>query len=235
MKGLLARRQESATDASQDTSIAGSATSSVSRSSPRCEPGPVGTEADVGELYRANVDRVARWVARLGGPLIDVEDAVQEVFLVAERRRPTLEGPARLTTWLYRVTVKVVSHRRRKERIRRWLTGTGEEAAAQRPSDEPSPVEALEARERTALVYRVLDRLPEKQRAMIVLFELEGLPGEQIAELYGAKVATVWVWLHRARAAFLARLAEDETDRRTQAARAAESRWAPPAGRGGRA
>lgn len=225
MKGLLVRRQEMASHAPDDPSRL-----------PRTDA-PVGV-ADVGALYRAHADTVARWVARLGGPLIDVEDAVQEVFLVAERRRPTLDGPARITTWLYRVTIKVVSHRRRKERLRRWLRGSGEDVTEQRASDAPSPAEALEAREREALVYRVLDRMPEKQRAMIVLFELEGMSGEQIAALYDAKAATVWVWLHRARAAFLAGLAAEDTapggagaKGSGQRARAATT----PTSRGGRA
>ena len=75
--------------------------------------------ADVGELYRQHAETVARWVARLGGPLIDLEDAVHEVFVIAQRRRPSTVGPARITTWLFRVTAKVVSHRRRKDWLRR--------------------------------------------------------------------------------------------------------------------
>ena len=57
--------------------------------------------ADVGELYRQHAETVARWVARLGGPLIDLEDAVHEVFVIAQRRRPSTEGAARITTWLF--------------------------------------------------------------------------------------------------------------------------------------
>jgi RNA polymerase sigma-70 factor, ECF subfamily len=163
--------------------------------------------ADVAELYRQHAETVARWVARLGGPLMDVEDAVHEVFVVAQRRRPSEEGAARITTWLYRVTAKVVSHRRRKERIRRWLRGSARDVAGDIPAGDRSPVDVLAAREKAALVYRVLDRLPERHRAVLILFEMEGLSGEEIAKLHGARVSTVWVWLHRARAAFLAELA----------------------------
>ena len=45
---------------------------------------------DVEELYRLHARSVARWAARLGGPGVDVEDVVQEVFLVAKRRLRTL-------------------------------------------------------------------------------------------------------------------------------------------------
>jgi len=163
--------------------------------------------ADVGELYRQHADTVARWVARLGGPLVDVEDAVHEVFVIAQRRRPSTVGPARITTWLFRVTAKVVSHRRRKDSVRRWLRGSASETAGGLPTDGPSPIEALEARERQALVYRVLDRLPDKQRTVLILFEMDGLSGDDIAALFDAKVSTIWVWLHRARAAFRSELA----------------------------
>jgi RNA polymerase sigma-70 factor (ECF subfamily) len=169
-------------------------------------PAQDGDEADIGDLYRRHAETVARWVSRLGGPLVDVEDLVHEVFLVAQRKRPSNRGSARITTWLYRVTAKVVSHRRRKDRWRRWLRGSPTDTAGGLPSSEPSPIEALEARERAALTYRVLDRLPERQRAVLILFEMEGLPGEEIAAYYDAKVTTVWVWLHRARAAVLAEL-----------------------------
>ena len=47
-------------------------------------------------------------------------------------------------------------------------------------------------------MYRILDRLPSKYRDVIILFELEGASGEEIAELTGRKLATVWVHLHRA-------------------------------------
>lgn len=211
VKGLLAHRQEIGTHAR------GPHDRAPSPAGPR-----PGDPADVGALFAAYGDLVARWVARLGGPLVDVEDAVQEVFLVAQRRRPTLDGPARISTWLYRVTAKVVSHRRRKDRIRRWLGGSGADVAERMPAADQSPSEALEAREKLALVYRILDRLPERQRAVILLFEMEGLSGEEIAALMGAKVATVWVWLHRARGAFLARLAEHDAAERARAARGSE-------------
>jgi RNA polymerase sigma-70 factor, ECF subfamily len=171
--------------------------------------------ADVGELYRQHAETVARWVARLGGPLMDVDDAVHEIFMIAHRRRPTTHGPAQITTWLYRVASKVVSHRRRKDRIRRWLGGSAEEVGRRMTAVATSPADALEAKERSLLVYRVLDRLPEKQRAILILFEMEGLSGEEIAALYQAKVATVWVWLHRARATFLAHLQQLEAKEAT--------------------
>lgn len=162
----------------------------------------------VAELYRAHAPLVARWAARLGGSQVDVEDVVHEVFLVVQRRLPEFRGDAKPTTWLFRVTDLVVRAHRRKARMRAWL---GRRFAEDRdPPDlgsaQISPVEDLVERERAALVYRALDALGEKYRSPFVLFELEGLSGEEIAALTGLKLATVWVRLHRARARFVARI-----------------------------
>src|SRR5262249_44087441 len=53
----------------------------------------------VADLYRAHAQTVARWASRLGGPAIDVEDVVQEVFLVVQRRLREFRGEAEITTW----------------------------------------------------------------------------------------------------------------------------------------
>jgi RNA polymerase sigma-70 factor (ECF subfamily) len=144
-----------------------------------------------------------RWAARLGGPGIDVEDVVQDVFLVAKRRLSSFDGPAKITTWLFRTTEKVVRAARRKQRLRRWLSLSSEDGAVGMGATGPTPAEALEQQREIGEVYRVLDRLPARQRRVLILFELEGLSTQEIAELLGARVGTVRVWLFRARACFL--------------------------------
>jgi RNA polymerase sigma-70 factor, ECF subfamily len=159
------------------------------------------------ELYRSHATTVARWAARLGGPTIDVEDIVHEVFIVVERRLSEFRGESKPSTWLYRITDLVTRAHRRKARFRRLLSREVEaEPNYGFPSSHLSPVEALIQRERTRLVYRAIDSLGERYRAVFVLFELEGLSGEQIATLTGLKVSTVWVRLLRARKRFVAKL-----------------------------
>jgi RNA polymerase sigma-70 factor (ECF subfamily) len=162
-------------------------------------------------VYRAHAAQVARWAAHMGGPGIDVEDVVHEVFMVVQRRLPEFRGEARLSTWLYRITERVVRDGRRKERVRAWLRRTRRNDVERALTDVlRTPAEQLEREQARASVYVVLDRLPEKYRRVLVLFEMEGLSGEQIAELTGVKLATVWVHLHRAREQFLTELARRE-------------------------
>jgi len=172
---------------------------------PRARASEVPLDLDV--LYRRYAPLVGRWAIHLGGPSVDAEDVVQEVFLAAQRARPTERSDARATTWLYRTTENIVRHQRRRNRVRRWLSGLASDVAGDLPAAEPQPLESVEARQARERVYAALDGMKERERNVFILFEIEELSGQAIAEMYGAKPATVWVWLHRARAVFHRRLA----------------------------
>jgi RNA polymerase sigma-70 factor (ECF subfamily) len=176
------------------------------------DTGPAGGPS-LDAVYRAHAATVARWAAHLGGPRVDVDDAVHEVFLVVGKRLPEFRGDAKITTWLYRITERVVLKARRRERVRRWLDVVRRNDVQQSLAPaRPSPVEELERRQSREVVYAVLERLSEKYRRVLVLFELEELSGEEIAALTGIKLATVWVHLHRARALFLAEMQRELGD-----------------------
>ena len=165
---------------------------------------------DFDAVYQAHAPTVARWAARLGGPGVDAEDITQEVFIVADRRLREFRHESQLATWLFSITAKIVANDRRRRRIRRWwlrLTpNAGDDTAA--PAD--TPLEQLEKRERRRQFYEALDGLNERQRRMLVLFELEGLSIAEIAALTELRPGNVRVLLHRARAAFLKRMTARE-------------------------
>jgi RNA polymerase sigma-70 factor, ECF subfamily len=164
---------------------------------------------DLGRIYREHAALVVRWSQRLLGPGGDVEDVLHEVFLVAHRRLSEFRGDAQITTWLYAITQRVVSDVRRKQRWRRWLR-LGRDQTMDLPTDSPSPLQALEGRCAAELTYRLLDRLPEAERNVLILFELEGLSGDQIAALTAEPVGTIYVRLHRARTRFRKHFVEQE-------------------------
>jgi len=161
-------------------------------------------------LYRRHRLDVARWAARLGGPSLETADIVQDVFLAVRRKLPSFEPRAKVTTWLYRITENTVRYQRRKLRWRRFLGGGAGDVAGDLEAHEPQALEGLERQEARAQVYRVLDRLGERPRTILILFEMEGISGEEIAERLDMSVGAVWVALHRARAQFLAKLHELE-------------------------
>jgi RNA polymerase sigma-70 factor (ECF subfamily) len=168
---------------------------------------------DIGVLYRQHADDVARWASRLMGHSADVEDIVHQVFLVAQRRLPEFRGEAKLSTWLHGITVRVVHEARR--RYRRWWRWSSQSRGAEaaddgshsedRASEQPSALELLEKKEAGRIVYQVLDQLDEKYRTALILFELEGLSGEEVAAVTKTSVSNVWVRLLRGRQQFVKR------------------------------
>ena len=154
---------------------------------------------DIETAFRLRRGDLERWAARLGGPLIDAEDVAQEVMMVAHARLPEFSHEAQLTTWLFRTTQNIAARHRRRERMRRWFCGMPLDYAAELLSPGPSALDEMERREAAADVYSALDRLAEKYRSVVILFEIEGLSGEEIASLMGVNLATVWVHLHRGR------------------------------------
>jgi RNA polymerase sigma-70 factor, ECF subfamily len=160
---------------------------------------------DLGEVYRQHVQQVARWVTRLGGPRVEVEDVVQEIFLIVAAKLSSFRGHSKLETWLYGIAENVLRQRRRKEKLRRLFAVSSRESSAGVEAEAAGPLapELLEKAQASHAVYRVLDQLNDKHRTVLVLFELEGLKGEQVAELLGIQLNAVWVRLHRARKAFI--------------------------------
>jgi len=173
------------------------------------DPGPM-PPLDAGALYAEHMHQVARWAERLAGPDLDLEDIVHEVFAIVHRQRAQFRHDSSVATWLFGITDNVVRHRRRKERWRRWLTGSAEDTAGHLASTAPDPLRHAERDEAKRTVYRLLDRLPERDRRVLILFELEELAADEVALLLKIKPANARLRLHRARARFLRahRLAE---------------------------
>jgi RNA polymerase sigma-70 factor, ECF subfamily len=152
---------------------------------------------DFDAVYDAHFDEVVRWLRALGGAESELDDLAQEVFVVVQRQLERFDG-RNLRAWLYRIAAHTVSDWRRRAWFRhlwrrRETVGEGLASAA------PGPAEALETREAGRTLARLLDRLSRRRRSVFVLFEIEGLSGEEIAELEGISVATVWTRLYHAR------------------------------------
>jgi RNA polymerase sigma-70 factor (ECF subfamily) len=141
--------------------------------------------------------------ARGVGGAAEVEDVLQEVFMVVQRQLGSFRGEAALTTWLYGITALVVSGRRRKERWRRLLWRRAEpELQLQQEPGQGSTQDDFDRAEASRLVYSVLDALGERDRTLLISFELERLPGAELAAAMGISEAALWVALNRARARF---------------------------------
>jgi RNA polymerase sigma-70 factor (ECF subfamily) len=153
------------------------------------------------EAYRDYCQTVARWAWHLGGPDVEIEDAVQEIFFVVSRQIANFRGDAHFSTWLYAITRKVVANHRRRQRWRFWRDKSPG-LLGRLASPGLDPYAQLERQQARLLFYRVLNGLPEKYRTVLVLFELEDMSTQEIAEFCRIKLNTVRVQLHRAREMF---------------------------------
>ena len=159
-------------------------------------------------IYREHSAAVSKWVRRMWGPggvsgSVDAEDLLQEIFLVVQRRLGSFRSEAALTTWLYGITVFVVNGRRKKERWRRVLWRRAEpELQLEHDQALPAVQQDFERAEASRLVYSVLNELSDRDRTLMILFELERLPGAEVAAVLGISEPNVWVGLTRARARF---------------------------------
>jgi RNA polymerase sigma-70 factor (ECF subfamily) len=152
------------------------------------------------QLYETYEPSVERWVRRLAGPGAEVEDLVHDVFLVALRRRHEFRGDAKLSTWLFRITERIVRKRRFRQRVHGFLNLVFRDSTVALAPASPTPLEELERRQQCALLYDALNRLPEKYRTPVIMFDIDGRSAAEVATLLEIKPNAVWVRIHRARA-----------------------------------
>jgi RNA polymerase sigma-70 factor (ECF subfamily) len=152
------------------------------------------------EVYSKWFHEVSRWARAFGGLDADLDDLTQEVFLVVRRKLSQFDGK-NLSGWLYRIAQRTVRDYRRRAWFRSLLRSKPEKLS-DRESGGRDPAEAFERREAERLISSILDQMNESRRTAFILFEIEGYSGEEIAELEGVPVNTVWTRLHHARKEF---------------------------------
>ena len=152
------------------------------------------------QVYDDNVAFVWRSLRRLGVREASLKDAVQDVFLVVHRKLPAFDPRAHVRTWLFRICLNAARDQRRRAHVRREVLD--EESVDREPSLAKNAAELVEAREALDLFDAALERLPLEQRAVFILFELEEMTGERIAECLGIPLGTVYSRLRLGRDAF---------------------------------
>lgn len=193
-----------------------------SLSRPMVDDAPVSTPtAMVSRVYEVHAGFVWSTLQRLGVRAHDLEDVLQEVFVVVHQRFHTFdESSAKMTTWLFGICLRVVSAYRRRgfRRLETCVANPPESS-----SSPASPEEDLAAAQSRLRLQALLDELDLEKRAVLVMFEIDELPCEEIAQIVGVPVGTVYSRLHAARRDFQKALA------RMQAREARETKtwWRP--------
>jgi RNA polymerase sigma-70 factor, ECF subfamily len=149
----------------------------------------------VAEVFADHAPYVWSLLRRLGVPEADAEDVCQEVFVIVHRKLAGLPPEAAPRTWLYGIALRVASDYRRSARVRReQLT-----AAPPEPSVPGEQEAIVQQRQRLAWLDAQLDQLDDDKRAVFVLYEIEQVPMQQVAEIAGCPLQTAYSRLHAAR------------------------------------
>lgn len=150
----------------------------------------------VDRLFREHAAFVSAFLRRLGVVEASVDDAVQEVFLVAHTRGGYRPGPASARTWLGAITIRVAANARRSRQRRRE---TGDERLLESQSTSTAPDVVVEQRQELVHVEQALNEMSELHRLVFLRFAVAGHSCDDIAQSMGVPTGTVYSRLHAAR------------------------------------
>jgi len=162
---------------------------------------------DVSQQLATHREAIRRYIRGIVRDAAVAEDLTQETLLRAHQKLATLEDPARLSSWLYRIATNLCHDRFRQSSPRGRIRSLDEEAESDPDRGRP-PVLAdagprldkvMEQKEMSACVQRYLADLPDSYRAVILLHDEASMTNPEIAEMLGVPLATVKIRVHRAR------------------------------------
>ena len=155
-------------------------------------------------LADALLPRLRRWALAHVASGDDADDIAQEVLLKTHRSLSGFGFESRFTTWVYAVTRRTAADWHRKRHRRKRLM----EEQFEPPRETAIRGAELDSQALTDLVHREYRQLPNRQREVFDLADLQGIPLTEIAEMLEMSPITARVHLHRARASIRSRILE---------------------------
>jgi len=144
-------------------------------------------------------------LARLRGTRLDLDDLVQTTFLALPGAAPNYDPSASARSFVIGVAVQI-ARRERRSLVRRWRLWQARSHEVDVPEGEVDPERRAGDRQEFSSLESALGGLSHAQREVIILHEVHGMKGEEIAQALGVPVNTVWTRLHHARIALRASL-----------------------------
>jgi RNA polymerase sigma-70 factor (ECF subfamily) len=186
-------------------------------------PEPETDEARIRRMVEAHFDALWRFMRRLGVDVPDLDDAVQEVVVIAAGRLAEIPAASE-RSFLFGTAFRVANAHRRKREARREV---GDRALESRRDPLPEPDALADQARARALLDQILELMPPDERAVFTLYEIEEMTMSEIAELLDIPPGTVASRLRRGREQF-----EAHVDRLQARAKAHPSPAAPASRRG---
>ena len=148
------------------------------------------------DVFQSELDYLWRTLRRLGVRAEDLEDDVQEIFLVLDRKWPEYDPSRPIRPYLFGIAFRVVASRKRRQR--REIPEALEESAA----SAPEPDEALASARVRRLVLSALGRVPLARRAVLVMHDIDEVPMRDVARTLAIPLFTGYSRLRKARKEF---------------------------------
>lgn len=156
---------------------------------------------DFATVYAAQVDFVFATLQRLGVRESDLEDVLQKVFLDIHQRLHSFDPTKPIEGWIYGICKNEFSNYRRVAH-RRHEVATDESLEPRAARSSWHPEEMLNRRQAQETLDSVLDTLDADKRMVFVMFEVDEMSCDEIAQTLGIPVGTVYSRLNAARKAF---------------------------------
>ncbi len=164
-----------------------------------------GNQEAFGALVDEYQDNIYNYVARMIRDRTEAEDIAQETFVKAYQALGEFRGASSFQTWLYRIAsnLAIDTIRRRKRQgsvsLEQPVLTDEDQVPRQWPDEGPGPFEQVGTAETQQAVREAITTLSPKLRTVIVLYDLEGLSYQQIADILGCPLGTVKSRLFNAR------------------------------------
>jgi RNA polymerase sigma-70 factor (ECF subfamily) len=151
------------------------------------------------DMFREHGRYAFRLQRRLGVQEADIDDVLQEVFVVVHRKLPEFDATRSGRAWLYGICVRLAASYRRTRRTRRELAV---EQQSEPIDDAATPLEIVEERKKRELLDNMLAELPDPKREVFVLHVIEDLPMHEVAEALGCPLHTAYTRFYAAKKLF---------------------------------
>lgn len=152
------------------------------------------------DMFREHGRYAFRLLRRLGVHEADVDDVLQEVFVVVHRKLSDFDPSRSRRAWLYGICIRLAASHRRTHRNRRELTVDQESEPIDHHA--ATPLEIVEARKSLAVLDGILSELPDPKREVFVLHVVEDLPMHEVAEALGCPLHTAYTRFYAAKKTF---------------------------------
>jgi RNA polymerase sigma-70 factor (ECF subfamily) len=157
---------------------------------------------DVAAVYAASADFVWATLQRLGVRPVDLDDVLQEVFVVVHQRLHTFDTRAPLKPWLFGICLRVAAAQRRRAHVRREQSTDQVPEGGDGTGGAASPEDAASDQQARARLRAILDEMDLEKRVVFVMYEIDEVPADEIAAALGIPFNTVHSRLRAARKQF---------------------------------